>query len=71
MRLKEIPGKKNSQDRILLVATAGEEQITFKQILFMLKFFFENEDRCYPHGKGRRYLLLAIRDYAMGSPWKW
>jgi len=45
------------------VKTDDWEQVVFKDLLTMIKFFFDNEDRIYtPPAKGSLFLLEAISD---------
>jgi len=47
--------------------TDGWEYFTILKILFINKLLFENEDRLYPHGKGRTMLFEAIQDLHAGK----
>ena len=77
-------GKKGDDDLVLLVKTDDWEQVVFKDLLTMIKFFFDNEDRIYrPPAKGSLFLLEAISDlrklplddvllkYSLRSPKLW
>lgn len=54
-------GSKSKNDRIVLVKTEGWEQITYRELFTLIKFFLENEQKIYPPpAKGAKYLLDAI-----------
>lgn len=84
MKFKFKKGKKGDGDLVLLVKTFDWEQIIFKDLLTIIKFFFDNEDRIYtPPAKGSLFLLEAISDlrkipmeevllkYSLRSPELW
>lgn len=64
-------GSKSPRDWVLLIKTDGWEVFTVEDVLRLLKFMFENEDRIYPKEegfKGRDMLLEAIKKVAKGEP---
>jgi len=62
MEFKFKPGNKTVNDKIVLVKTDGWEQITYRELFTLIKFFFENEQKLYPPpAKGAKYLFEAIR----------
>lgn len=61
MEFKVEKGRKSESDRVLLVKTDGWELLSYREIFTILKFVLENEQKLYPHGKGAKYLLEAIK----------
>ena len=71
VRWRYVKGKKHERDWILLLETDGEEVFTVEDVLRLLQFMFENEDRIYPKSegfRGREMLLEAINRVAKGEP---
>jgi hypothetical protein len=61
MKFEVAFGKKGKEDKVLRIFTNGWEQITYKDLLTIMKHFYENEDRLYPPpAKGSKYLLEAL-----------
>jgi len=61
-------GKKGPSDTLVKVISYGEV-LSFSEILFLLKHYFESEDSYYPISKGFRgkaMLLSAIFEVACG-----
>jgi len=67
MEIKQIKGKKHEKDILLLITTEKDEPATMLKILLLIKFFFENEDRIYPHGRGRNMFFEAIQEIYEGK----
>lgn len=68
MKLQTRKGIKGESD-LKLYISAQDEPVRFEDILIILKFFFENEDRIYPQSrglKGRRMLIEAINALGRG-----
>ena len=68
MRLQTRKGTKSELD-LKLYISAQDEAVRFEDILIILKFLFENEDRIYPQSrgfKGRKMLMEAISDLGHG-----
>lgn len=63
MKFSFKKGNKGENDWILLIETDSYEQVKYKDLFYIIKFFFDNEERIYPPpAKGSQYLLSAIRD---------
>jgi len=66
---REIEGFKSESDKILQLNTFGSWiNLTFTDLLKILKFWFENEKRVYnkPNQKGSKYVLEAIQKLESG-----
>jgi len=60
-------GKKAPNDKIININTFGFwYRLGFMDLMKILKLWFENEDRVYKNGKGRKYLYEAITDLYNG-----
>ena len=65
-----VRGRKSRNDRVVKVWSNGEV-FTIRELLELLKLYFESEDDCYPISRGfqgRSMLLKAIIDVYSGIP---
>jgi len=65
-----VRGRKSRNDKVVKVWSNGEV-FTIKELLELLKLYFESEDDCYPISQGfqgRSMLLKAIIDVYTGIP---
>ena len=65
-----VKGKKGPDDKLVKIWAYGEV-LSFSDLLFLLKHYFESEDSYYPIGKGfkgRAMLLMAIIEVYTGIP---
>jgi len=70
VKLLVVKGKKGDGDKLVLVY-ANEEPLTFSNLLFILKHYFESEDSYYPRANGfdgRLMLMKAILEIYSGMP---
>jgi hypothetical protein len=70
MRFEVVPGRKGPNDKLVKIYSDGEV-LSFSDLLFLLKNYFESEDSYYPIDKGfkgRSMLLNAIIDVSNGIP---
>lgn len=65
-----VDGKKGPND-VLVLVTAYNEPLSFYELLFILKHYFDSEHSYYPVSKGnlgKGMLLSAINCVAVGVP---
>jgi hypothetical protein len=69
VKLELVPGKKGANDTLVLV-TAYREPLSFSDLLFILKHYFESEESYYPKPEfqGSCYLMKAILEIQAGLP---
>lgn len=68
--LKLVEGRKGPYDVVVLV-TAYDEPLSFHELLFILKHYFDSEHSYYPVSEGylgKGMLLSAINCVAVGVP---
>ena len=68
MRFEVVPGRKGPNDKLVKIWAYGEV-LSFSDLLFLLKNYFESEDDYYPPDKGfkgRAMLMNAIVDVFSG-----
>lgn len=69
-RFEVVKGHKGPNDKLVLVTSYGEP-LSFSDLLFILKTYFESEDSYYPIEEGfqgKAMLLKAIIDVYSGIP---
>ena len=67
---KVVPGRKGVNDRVVLIWAYGEA-LTFADLLFLLKTYFESESAVYPVSEGyqgRCMLMKSILEVYSGIP---
>lgn len=70
MKFEVVKGRKGPNDKVVRVWAYGEV-LSFNDLLFLLKHYFESEDSYYPVNegfKGRAMLLMAIIEVYTGVP---
>jgi len=70
VKFEVVKGRKGPHDKLVKVWAYGEV-LSFSDLLFLLKHYFESEDSYYPISrgfKGRAMLLLAIIEVYTGIP---
>ena len=70
VKLELVPGRKGPNDKLILVTAYGEP-LSFSDLLFILKHYFESENSYYPKEKGylgSTMLLEAIVEVCQGIP---
>lgn len=70
VKLEIVPGRKGPNDKLVLVTAYGEP-LSFSDLLFILKHYFESEESYYPKPKsqGSCYLMKAILEVYSGLPY--
>lgn len=58
MDIKVIPGRKGPQDELLVIRTHDWEAPSFDNILTMIRYAFNSEERNYPHPKSGAEMLM-------------
>jgi len=69
-RFEVVRGRKGPYDKLVLVTCYGEP-LSFSDLLFILKTYFESEDSYYPVSEGyqgKAMLLKAIIEVYSGIP---
>jgi len=72
VKLTLTKGRKGNGDTLVLLE-ASKEPLTFSQLLFILKHYFESEDSYYSPSSGfdgKAYLMKAIIDVYSGVPFE-
>jgi hypothetical protein len=67
-----VQGRKGKED-VLVLVSANQEPLTFAELLFIVKHYFESEDSYYPVSagfKGRVMLANALNEIALGIPFE-
>lgn len=70
VKFEVVRGRKGPYDKLVKVWAYGEV-LSFSDLLFLLKHYFDSEDSYYPVDrgfKGRAMLLLAIVEVYTGIP---
>lgn len=70
MRFEVVPGRKGPNDKLVKIYADGEV-LSFSDLLFLLKHYFDSEDSYYPVSegyRGRAMLLNAINEISVGVP---
>jgi len=70
VRFEVVRGRKGEGDKLVKVWANGEV-LSFRDVLFLLKHYFESEDSYYPISQGfqgRCMLLKAILEVYSGIP---
>jgi len=70
VKFEVVKGRKGAKDKLVRVWAYGEV-LSFSDLLFLLKNYFESEDSYYPVAegfKGRAMLLMAIIEVYTGIP---
>ena len=63
MKFDFLKGSKHNDDLILLICTEGYEQLTCKDLFWVVKILYDNEDKIYlPPAKGADFLAEALLD---------
>jgi len=70
MKFEVVPGRKGPNDKLVKIYADGEV-LSFSDLLFLLKHYFDSEDSYYPVSegyRGRAMLLNAINEISVGVP---
>lgn len=69
VKLELVKGRKGPNDKLVLVYAYGEP-LSFSDILFILRHYFQSEESYYPRPKnqGSCYLMKAILEEYSGLP---
>jgi len=70
VRFEVVRGQKGPEDKLVRIWAYGEV-LSFSDLLFLLKHYFDSEDSYYPISrgfKGRAMLLMAIIEVFTGIP---
>ena len=70
VKLELVPGRKGPNDKLVLVTAYGEP-LSFSDLLFILKHYFESENSYYPKERGflgSTMLIEAILEVYSGIP---
>jgi Mor family transcriptional regulator len=69
VKLEVVPGRKGPNDKLVLVYAYGEP-LSFSDILFILRHYFQSEESYYPkpQNQGSCYLMKAILEEFSGLP---
>lgn len=70
VKFEVVKGKKGPDDKLVKIWAYGEV-LSFSDLLFLLKHYFDSEDSYYPIEKGfkgKAMLLLAIIEVYTGIP---
>jgi len=69
VKLELVKGRKGPNDKLILVTAYGEP-LSFSDLLFILKHYFESEESYYPkpENQGSCYLMKAILEIYSGLP---
>jgi hypothetical protein len=70
VKFEVVKGRKGPNDKLVRVWAYGEV-LSFSDLLFLLKHYFDSEDSYYPIAegfKGRAMLLIAIIEVYTGIP---
>jgi len=69
VKLEVVRGRKGPNDKLVLVYAYGEP-LSFSDILFLLRYYFQSEESYYPKPKnqGSCYLMKAILEEYSGLP---